>query len=229
MTIKDNLKEAGYDYPELRVTGYEPVIGKSPSQSKFGGKAFADEDHPPPKYPLMLQLHVDTLPDEAKKVLNLDTGYIQLFYDRDLGSYEHDGEGQLCRYFVPRSEHVSHDVVISEGYKEKFIIDWKPFADYRAWEDAEFWDILYPDELETIVESEEDLAYPQVMDKLLGAPAFVQGPEYSKCKICGTQKRHIFNIESECNVDFMFGDSGSGQLQQCPNCVTEFSFGWACH
>ncbi|KAL0235097.1 hypothetical protein GEMRC1_001679 [Eukaryota sp. GEM-RC1] len=216
--------------PELKRIGFLPVIGTEGdiTSSKFGGKPFTDEDHKDPGFPLLLQLHVDTLPEEAKEYLGLDTGYIQLFYSRE-SSFEHDAIGSPCRYFKPVGEYVDHEGGCGELYEEKFITEWEPFTEYDG---DDFPLEKYTNQgfsfnqIDTII----DMIHRSSVfkDKLMGAPAWCQGPEYSKCKKCGIQKRHVFHIESNQNVDIMFGDMGSGQLQQCPNCKDVFSFGWAC-
>ena len=74
----------------------------------------------------------------------------------------------------------------------------------------------------------ERIAIPEQGDKLGGWPAWVQGPEYPSCPECGTRLRALFQVDSEDNLDYMFGDCGCAHLTQCPNHTDVFAFGWAC-
>jgi hypothetical protein len=39
---------------------------------------------------------------------------------------------------------------------------------------------------------------------------------------------HVFQVDSEDNVPFMFGGSGCGYITQCPEHKEVVAFGWAC-
>jgi hypothetical protein len=65
-------------------------------------------------------------------------------------------------------------------------------------------------------------------DKLGGWPAWVQGVEYPNCPRCGRRMAHVFQVDSEHNVPFMFGDVGCGHITQCPEHKEVVAFGWAC-
>jgi hypothetical protein len=38
----------------------------------------------------------------------------------------------------------------------------------------------------------------------------------------------VFQINSEGNLPYMFGDSGRGHITQCPQHKDELAFAWAC-
>jgi hypothetical protein len=65
-------------------------------------------------------------------------------------------------------------------------------------------------------------------DKLAGWPSWVQGVEYPDCPECGRQMRLVFQLDSNQNLDFMFGDVGCGHITQCPSHPDVLAFGWAC-
>jgi uncharacterized protein YwqG len=65
-------------------------------------------------------------------------------------------------------------------------------------------------------------------DKLGGWPFWVQGVEYPACPQCQATMNLVFQITSEGNVPFMFGDVGIGHITQCPTHKDVVAFGWAC-
>lgn len=65
-------------------------------------------------------------------------------------------------------------------------------------------------------------------DKLGGWPAWVQGPELPSCRKCGSKMRFLFQVDSNCGVDHMFGDVGTAHLSYCEKHPEELGFGWAC-
>lgn len=65
-------------------------------------------------------------------------------------------------------------------------------------------------------------------DKLAGWPSWVQGVESPSCPECGRRMTLVFQLDSNCNLDFMFGDVGRGHITQCPNHPDVLAFGWAC-
>ena len=64
-------------------------------------------------------------------------------------------------------------------------------------------------------------------DKLGGWPAWVQSPEWPHCPSCGGRMRLVFQLGSNDNLDFMFGDAGRGHVFGCGRC-DEFAFNWSC-
>ncbi|KAL0221483.1 hypothetical protein RCL1_001337 [Eukaryota sp. TZLM3-RCL] len=212
------------------LSAFIPIIGRSGSiqSSKFGGLPFLPPGLSIPStdeylLPLMLQLNVSTLPAKAKEYLGLERGFIQLFYscselEIEGEGWEHDNnQASVVRYFDVEDDsvHVPPDQVSEEKYRERFITSWRPLTDSISDYENHGPDFFaYGD--------------PITGDKLLGAPSWVQSPDYSHCKRCSAKKRHVFQIDSEQNVEHMFGDMGTAYLQQCPRCKTEFSFGWQC-
>lgn len=70
--------------------------------------------------------------------------------------------------------------------------------------------------------------FPRSGEKLLGWPHWIQGVEYPACRICGTNMRMLFQMDSNSTLFYMFGDSGAGHITQCPVHLHELAFGWAC-
>jgi uncharacterized protein YwqG len=74
----------------------------------------------------------------------------------------------------------------------------------------------------------EGIATRQFGDKLGGWPHWIQGVEYPACPRCEGRMTYVFQLDSEDNVPFMFGDSGCGHITQCPDHKDVVAFGWAC-
>ena len=64
-------------------------------------------------------------------------------------------------------------------------------------------------------------------DKLGGWPHWPQtNANWIGCPRCGERMRLLMQIDSEDNVDFMFGDGGCGHVMQCPKHFDQFGFEW---
>ena len=74
----------------------------------------------------------------------------------------------------------------------------------------------------------ENIANSELGDKLGGWPAWIQNAEYPDCPRCGQRMVHVFQVDSEDNMPFMFGDAGCGHITQCPDHKEVVAFGWAC-
>jgi len=83
-------------------------------------------------------------------------------------------------------------------------------------------DVLYEQE------SNEAYAGPEGGDKLGGWPLWIQSVEYPECRICKKAMRLIFQIDSQVNLPYMWGDSGCAHITQCAEHKDVVSFGWAC-
>lgn len=65
-------------------------------------------------------------------------------------------------------------------------------------------------------------------DKLGGWPHWIQGVEYPSCPRCAARMALVFQLDSEDNLDFMFGDSGVAHVTQCPQHPDVVALAWAC-
>lgn len=74
----------------------------------------------------------------------------------------------------------------------------------------------------------ETISNSEPGDKLGGWPYWVQGSEYPRCPDCGQQMDLLLQIDSNDNLDYMFGDVGCAHLTYCPRHPSVFAFGWAC-
>ncbi len=110
-------------------------------------------------------------------------------------------------------------------FPAKRITGWTERADYPNVEEAESLGLqLSDEETEEIYED----AFPLPGEKLMGWPLWVQGLEYPDCPTCGTRMELLFQVDSEQNLPYMFGDMGVGHVTQCPRHRGQLAFGWAC-
>ena len=111
------------------------------------------------------------------------------------------------------------------AFPAKLIEGWRELDDYPNAEEGELLGIeLTDDQWETLGAE----GRPGTGDKLAGYPAWVQGVEYPNCLVCGASMRLVFQIDSEDNLPFMFGDVGCGHITQCKTHPEQLAFGWAC-
>lgn len=225
----------------LRKT-WKPVVIEqdgSVTESKFSGKPLLQSGEGWPccvncEQPMQLfvQINLDSLPEPLRG--QYGTGVLQLFY---CTTTQQSCESE-CEAFFPHSRSTlvrviptmtsTTDIAIPIGYDwfpPKLIVDWQVADDYPSWQEADALGVeLSDDEGEALYEA----GYPRIGDKLSGWPYWVQGVEYPSCRICGREMRLVFQIDSEDNLPFMFGDSGCGHITQCPEHHAEVAFGWAC-
>jgi uncharacterized protein YwqG len=66
-------------------------------------------------------------------------------------------------------------------------------------------------------------------DKLGGWPFWVQEVSYPACTQCATPMTLVFQLASEDNLPFMWGDGGTAHITQCPYHQAQLTFDWACY
>jgi uncharacterized protein YwqG len=107
---------------------------------------------------------------------------------------------------------------------------------------VEGWDRGYPDyphNEETVIadlglDDDERDAYIDLSceipggDKLFGWPDFVQGVEYEYCTKCRNEMMFLLQLDSECNVPIMWGDTGTAMVFYCAKHPDVITFNWAC-
>lgn len=203
---------------------------------------------------LFLQLNLTTLPKplEGKH----GNGLLQLFYcigDQNGACDAYDGwesfssTSKLVRIIQTMSRPL--DIDLSEKFQSfpaKTIVDWEEIEDYpHPREHSELglaynydWDnntvSIACKELDLVIENIQDTYLAENIststsgDKLGGWPLWIQQIEYPKCPVCTNRMELIFQIDSEDNLPYMFGDLGTGHITQCPKHKEVVAFGWAC-
>lgn len=227
--------------PFVRPT-WKPVtsnVDGSLSASKFSGRPWlaAEESWPecqncgnPMQF--FVQLNLDGLPEPLAG--EFGSGLLQMFYctnqdpacEIDCEAYCAFAKSVLLR--VVKTTGQSHEAEIPSleyHFPAKTIVGWQAMEDYPNYEEGQMLGVQLTDE-EWDEWCDED--YPRSGDKLAGWPFWVQGVEYPSCPICQQTMRLVFQIDSEVNIPYMWGDSGCGHITQCKEHKDQLAFGWAC-
>jgi hypothetical protein len=231
----------------------------SATASKFCSIPWIGPDAPWPEcgncnHPLslFLQLDLGNLPEELGR--RFGTGLLQLFYcTRD----DCQGDGgwepfadDLSRVRVVHPSHSTPTVSVTPQYvllPARRIVGWTRFNDLPMPCEHDELGLKYTYDFDAgTLRLEcpalgfdltnpmshcpaEEIATSQPGDKLAGWPAWVQNVEYPNCPHCGRRMIHVFQVDSEDNIPFMFGDVGRGHITQCPEHKEIVAFGWACY
>jgi uncharacterized protein YwqG len=179
---------------------------------------------------LFLQLNLSELPE------NRSEGLIQLFY---CTNHENDcenlnegympfSENSVCRKISAAGPSAECEPEIDEVYPEMEIVGWEAKDDYPHF--MEFHELGI--ELELLDEVWQMLQSsgmtPLPYDKLFGWPLWAQESEYYPIdRNSGTRMKMLFQIASEQNLPYMFGDTGVGHLTQSSDNENELAFSWA--
>lgn len=225
-----------------------------PSASKFGGLPLlaAGESWPTcggcaEPLELFLQLDLDALPEELGN--RFGSGVMQLFYctgDCDGGWEPFNTAGvSLCRVLpagAPAAENPGE-------FPPQRIVGWERITDRPSGGDLDALGLeteyhfnavpFRPMEMiceevglraqgKPAIDAVHAAIHAADGDKLAGWPHWVQGPERPACPECGEAMELLFQLDSEANVPFMFGDCGVGHVTQCPTHKQVVAFGWAC-
>jgi uncharacterized protein YwqG len=226
--------------------------------SKFCGTPWIGPDAPWPqcghcKEPLQLFLQLDLgdLPQELGQPFG--TGLLQLFYCiRDecqgYGGWEPFAD-DLSRVRVVQPYGIALKTSVPQQdshFPAKRIVGWTRFLDLPKSSEHDELGLKYAydfkagtvrlecGELALVFDKikddmlAENIANSELGDKLAGWPAWIQNVEYPNCPRCGRRMAHVFQMDSEDNVPFMFGDAGCGHVTQCPEHKEVVALGWAC-
>jgi uncharacterized protein YwqG len=228
---------------QFKKTTWLPVVEKkigSVLNSKFSGVPLLNENEAWPccanckkEMQLFLQLNASELPAEAQRTFG--GGILQVFYctndeqacEVECEAYFPFAKSTLLRIIDPANvlaKTLSVSPVI-DAFEEKVIVSWQASDDYPNCEELAELDVELSDaEAEILYEQD----YPKTGDKLLGWPAWIQGIEYPECPDCGERMKFIFQIDSEDNLDYMFGDVGCAHITQCEKHPDRLAIAWAC-
>ena len=241
-SVSDWKKVKSILEPYKKQAWFPQVVERksSPTSSKFSGiPALSKEESWPCcrncKEPmqLFLQLNSKDLPESERDIFG--QGILQVFYCTNK-----EKECELnCEAFFPFSKSTLVRVVDFDGsnilspenspvknaFPEKEIIGWESKDDYPNWEELECLGCGLSDEQSDLLCK---LGYPQPKDKLLGWPYWIQGVEYPNCSECGKPMKLIFQIDSEDNLPYMFGDVGCSHITQCDQHKEKLAIAWAC-
>ncbi|MBC7863746.1 MAG: DUF1963 domain-containing protein [Bacteroidia bacterium] len=214
------------------------VSSQFSAKSKFGGFPYLRTSTDWPVCPnckknmqLFLQLNLNDLPEKKSN------GLVQLFYcttidphcESDLDAFFPFSKSVECRKIDISADPIKTEPEIDEVFQEKEIIGWIEKDDYPHSEEFELLgiDLEIEEEVYTLME-ERNIGLTIQDDKLFGWPYWVQSNEYPNDRKTNKQMELLFQLESEDNLPYMFGDAGIGHLTQSPDNENELGFGWAC-
>jgi uncharacterized protein YwqG len=215
-------------------TAWEPVTEEGDGgifSSKFSGLPYLakNEDWPNcqrcgKEMNLFLQLNLETLPNGQQ--MKFGEGLLQLFYCTHCDDWKPFSAAHLVRLIEVNTIGSEAHPSLPQTIAPKKIIGWKPFDDYPAWDE---WEALgfeaFSDE---VIEALEDMT-AQDGDKLSGWLYSAQGFLPPACPKCGKTTELVFQIDSNKNLDYMFGDAGCGRITQCPKHEEVLAFSWECY
>lgn len=229
--------------PHSRMAWYPVVEDGENSKflSKFSGKPMLLASEVWPcckncKQPMQLFIQLDSkeLPKEADNPFG--EGYLQVFYctnateecDIECEAYFPFSNSTLVRV-LGFNESYDTDTITSEvkdQLPQKTITSWLEKIDYPSEQEFDDLEINLTDDQSDFALDNQISALPK--DKLLGWPLWIQGPEYPDCPICDERMDYVLQIDSEDNLDFMFGDSGCSHITQCKTHRDQLTIAWAC-
>ncbi len=228
---------------KFKKTAYIPttetVQATFSSISKIGGLPYLRNENDWPVCPncqknmqLFIQLNLEELPERPEK------GLVQLFYctthnplcESDMEAFFPFSKSVECRIIEYDTESAKIEPKIEELFEEKQITGWKSKEDYPHFEEYEQLGIELDleDDVYELME-EREIGLPIEQDKLFGWAHWVQSVEYPFDRKTETQMELLFQLASEDNLPYMFGDAGVGHLTQSPDNKDELGFGWACY
>jgi len=199
----------------------------------------------------LLQLNLAQIPQELQS--RFGAGILQFFFcvnDESACFANYYGDPfavcQLLRLLPPSTREAASTVTSSpRKFPARKIVGWQPQDDYPSLPEHPELGLSYehqPDVRGQRVQCPElsfdetlsfDDYYPYLDrcidgDKLAGWPDWQQGVEYASCPKCRHRmESFVFQIDSEDNIPYMFGDGGRGQIIQCPEHKETLGFVWA--
>lgn len=177
---------------------------------------------------LFLQLHAADLPDGFAAPWG--EGILQFFYcttskpccEVQCKAWDPFSHSTLLR-IVPATAGSSATQLPATALPARHIAGWERQDDLPSGEELRSFGFSLEEEEEI---SESD--YSRKGDKLAGWPFWLQSMEYPECPECGAGMKLLFQIDSNGNLDYMFGDAGCGHLTYCEKHPHVLAFGWAC-
>ncbi len=239
----------------LKRKTWKPVVKKGDKRltaSKFSGTPYflSGEEWPlcgNCKRPMQLfvQLNIAELPEEFRSLSEMRDGLLQMFYcvsknppcSVDCEAYNPFSRSSLVRMVKIVGENVDLDNASSGGqltferdkskkyFPAKTITGWEEMEDYPMYYEIERHGILFSKEEEKLFQG---MDFPAQGEKLYGWPYWVQDIEYPDCPLCGKKMGFIFQVDSQDNLPYEFGDSGCGHIFQCGEHKGTLGFGWEC-
>jgi uncharacterized protein YwqG len=114
---------------------------------------------------------------------------------------------------------------VAGAFPERRIVGWDALDDYPNAEDA----AIAGEELDDVeAEILMNAGYPREKDKLAGWPYWMQSVSWPACPECTRPMRPLFQLDSNGNLPYMFGDAGVLHLFLCPDHTDRLGMNWDC-
>lgn len=239
--VEQQLNKALHDLEQLKRTAYLPITSEQENsfseQSKIGGFPYLRNTEDWPQCPncqkhmqLFVQLNLEQIPEQK------DKGLIQLFYctskepdcETALKAFFPFSSAVVCRRTAINGPSVIIQPSIETVFPEKRITGWAAKDDYPHVEEYEALGLTVDEEVLEVMEA-QGVGLTIDKDKLFGWPYWIQGVEYPLDRTTSRPMELLFQLDSEDNLPYMFGDSGIGHLTHSPDNKEEMAFGWACY
>ncbi|HEY9605039.1 MAG TPA: WGR domain-containing protein [Allocoleopsis sp.] len=153
-------------------------------------------------------------------------------------------ENVLIRLVQPNGEASTAPIPLPESdyFPPKTIADWEQLEDYPEALDEIValiygWDRVNDQALKyellerlgfSDYEDYDEHCLTYNKDKLAGYPRWVQGMGYPGCPICREPMRQVFQLGSDDNLPYQFGDGGIAHVLQCKTHKEQLVLTWAC-
>ena len=231
-TLEEAWEEYAPRFERYRVRAWLPVCSDEASDrlSHFGGVPLLEAGADQPScsdcgrdMPLFLQMSSREIPTEHRPAF--PTGLLQVFFCLHCQPWEAFRPGCLVRTLDLDAALEPVASPLAESLAQQSIVDWQVAEDYLDPEASVEEHGLPEDVLEVLYEG----GFPRTGDKLAGAPYWVQYPELPDCPECARPTEPIFQLDSNDNLDFMWGDAGVAQVVWCPAHPRQMGLVWQCH
>ncbi len=207
--------------------------------SKFSGLAHIPKGESWPRcgscdkpMQLFVQLNAKDLPEGARELH--PEGILQFFYctdpesmcDVDCEGWRPFSKASLARVITEGSGELISASPVKDAFPAKSITGWKTVEELPDLEELEYSLGIKLDDSER--KALETVTILNPGEKLGGWPYWIQGVEYPDCPKCGEPMGLVFQVDSDQNLPFLFGDLGVGHITRCKRHPEVLGFGWAC-
>ena len=133
---------------------------------------------------------------------------------------------QFIRIVQPTNVSATFEIPKIEGlFEPQLIVGWSEVDDYPSLDELYTLGVM-------LDKDEEDILIDELYlysDKLAGWANWVQFPEYPNCPTCNqSMNQFVFQLASEDNIPYAWGDYGEGYIVQCPEHKEQVAFLWQC-
>lgn len=228
----------------FRRSAWKPIVEEGDgalTASKIGGKPWLSADESWPICPnchkpmqFFLQLNLNEIQRNLNR--NFGKGILQLFYctntephcEVDCDGWEPFTKTKIVRIVQPNSMPNAVEIPdIEDLFEAKLIIGWEERYEYPHTQEELGNEIILDKQEWKILD--EIIDKRAIVDKLAGWPDWLQYPDYPNCPTCNQiMNKFIFQIDSDDNIPYMWGDTGIGYLVQCPRHQQQLAFLWQC-